>query len=175
MQISYKKAIACFKELNEKHLVWEQRQGRGLPNRIYLAEVVFAEKASFAYDCAPFSANENRPAENAAKIVFTLTIYVLAPPDEPHHRQYGLYTQMITFLSEITALSYQVAVIEFVLLQNLELFVFISLVFLQHCREIEMKSTFHFDLPHGRYYRPCRGPFFTARSTFFSLQNKGLQ
>ena len=59
MQISYRKAIACFKELTEKHLVWEQRQGRGLPNRIYLAEVVFDEKASFAYDCAPFSANEN--------------------------------------------------------------------------------------------------------------------
>ena len=65
MQISYRKAISCFKELTEKHLVWEQRQGRGLPNRIYLAEVVFAEKAAFAYDCAPFSANENRPAENA--------------------------------------------------------------------------------------------------------------
>ena len=65
MQISYRKAISCFKELTEKHLVWEQRQGRGLPNRIYLAEVVFAEKASFAYDCAPFSANENRPAEIA--------------------------------------------------------------------------------------------------------------
>ena len=46
------------------------------------------------------------------------TIYVLAPPDEPHHRQYGLYAQMITFPSEITALSYQVAVIEFVLLKN---------------------------------------------------------
>lgn len=65
MQISYRKAIACFKELTEKHLVWEQRQGRGLPNRIYLAEVVFAEKAAFSYDCAPFSANENRPAEIA--------------------------------------------------------------------------------------------------------------
>ena len=49
MQISYRKAIACFKELTEKHLVWEQRQGRGLPNRIYLAEVVFAEKAAFAH------------------------------------------------------------------------------------------------------------------------------
>lgn len=65
MQISYRKAIACFKELTEKHLVWEQRQGRGLPNRIYLVEVVFAEKTAFAYDCAPFSANESRPAENA--------------------------------------------------------------------------------------------------------------
>lgn len=76
MQISYRKAIACFKELTEKHLVWEQRQGRGLPNRIYLAEVVFAEKAAFAYDCAPFSANENRPAEIQVwkmKMIWTAT------------------------------------------------------------------------------------------------------
>ena len=65
MQVSYKKAIACFKELTEKHLVWEQRQGRGLPNRIYLAEVQFSEKAAFSYDCAPFSAKESRPAELA--------------------------------------------------------------------------------------------------------------
>ena len=65
MQVSYKKAIACFKELTEKHLVWEQRQGRGLPNRIYLAEVQFSEKAAFSYDCAPFSAKESRPAEMA--------------------------------------------------------------------------------------------------------------
>lgn len=68
MQISYKKAIACFKELTEKHLVWEQRQGRGLPNRIYLAEVQFSEKAAFSYDCVPFSADErdeSRPAEMA--------------------------------------------------------------------------------------------------------------
>ena len=55
MQISYRKAIACFKELTEKHLVWEQRQGRGLPNRIYLAEVAFAEKAAFA------TASRSRP------------------------------------------------------------------------------------------------------------------
>ncbi len=65
MQISYKKAIACFKELTEKHLIWEQRQGRGLPNRIYLAEVQFSEKAAFSYDCAPFSADESKPAEMA--------------------------------------------------------------------------------------------------------------
>ena len=73
----------------------------------------------------------NRRTENAAEIVFALTIYVLAPPDEPHHGQYGLYAQMITFLSEITALSYQVAVIEFVLLQNRELSALVSLAFLQ--------------------------------------------
>ena len=65
MQITYRKAISCFKELTEKHLIWEQRQGRGLPNRIYLAEVEFGEKAAFSYDCAPFSADESRPAETA--------------------------------------------------------------------------------------------------------------
>lgn len=64
MQISYRKAIACFKELAAHHLIWEQRQGRGLPNRIFLAEVVPEEKVSYAYDCAPFSPAP-RPAENA--------------------------------------------------------------------------------------------------------------
>ena len=65
MQVSYRRAIACIKELTEKNLIWEQRQGRGLPNRIYLAEVQFSEKAAFSYDCAPFSADESRPAEMA--------------------------------------------------------------------------------------------------------------
>ena len=65
MQISYRKAIACIKELTEKNLIWEQRQGRGLPNRIYLAKVKLSEKAAFSYDCAPFSADESRPAEMA--------------------------------------------------------------------------------------------------------------
>ena len=55
MQVSYRKAISCFKELADRKLVWEQRQGRGLPNRIFLAEVALDEKASYAYDCAPFS------------------------------------------------------------------------------------------------------------------------
>ncbi len=65
MQVSYRRAIACIKELTEKNLIWEQRQGRGLPNRIYLAEVQFSEKAAFSYDCTPFSADESRPAEMA--------------------------------------------------------------------------------------------------------------
>lgn len=54
MQISYRKAIACFKELAGKGLIWEQRQGRGLPNRIFLAQVQAEEKSAFSYDCAPF-------------------------------------------------------------------------------------------------------------------------
>ena len=64
MQVSYRKAISCFKELADRKLIWEQRQGRGLPNRIFLAEVELDEKASYAYDCAPFSP-ESRPAETA--------------------------------------------------------------------------------------------------------------
>lgn len=39
MQISYKKAIACFAELQDARLIWEVRRGRGLPNHIYLAQV----------------------------------------------------------------------------------------------------------------------------------------
>ncbi|WP_297283053.1 replication initiator protein A [uncultured Agathobaculum sp.] len=49
MQVSYRKAIACFKELAQRHLLWEQRQGRGMPNRIFLAEVQLNEKAAYAY------------------------------------------------------------------------------------------------------------------------------
>lgn len=64
MQVSYRKAITCFKELADKQLLWEQRQGRGLPNRIFLAEVQPDEKASYAYDCAPFC-SAPRPAEIA--------------------------------------------------------------------------------------------------------------
>lgn len=64
MQISYRKAISCFKELADRKLIWEQRQGRGLPNRIFLAEVELDEKSAYAYDCAPFSP-EPRPAETA--------------------------------------------------------------------------------------------------------------
>ena len=64
MQVSYRKAISCFKELAQKRLLWEQRQGRGMPNRIFLAEVQLNEKAAYAYDCAPFCP-ASRPAEIA--------------------------------------------------------------------------------------------------------------
>jgi len=43
MQISYKKAISCFAELQSAGLICEERRGRGMPNRIYLAQV----------ECAP--------------------------------------------------------------------------------------------------------------------------
>lgn len=64
MQVSYRKAITCFQELAQRHLLWEQRQGRGMPNRIFLAEVQLDEKAAYAYDCAPFCPAP-RPAEIA--------------------------------------------------------------------------------------------------------------
>lgn len=64
MQVSYRKAISCFKELADRCLIWEQRQGRGLPNHIFLAEVELDEKTSYTYDCAPFSP-ECRPAKMA--------------------------------------------------------------------------------------------------------------
>ena len=64
MQISYRKAIRYFRELAQKHLLWEQRQGRGLPNHIFLAEVQFNGKAACTYDCAPFCPAP-RPAEMA--------------------------------------------------------------------------------------------------------------
>lgn len=61
MGISYKKAIACFKELVTASLIWEQRLGRGSANQIYLADVNLSEEDADKTDIAPFS----RPAETA--------------------------------------------------------------------------------------------------------------
>lgn len=36
LSVSYKKAIAVFKELIESGLLYEERQGRGLPNKLYV-------------------------------------------------------------------------------------------------------------------------------------------
>lgn len=52
MHVSYKKAIASFKELQDANLIWEQRRGRGLPNHIYLADV--RHETSESYQSAPF-------------------------------------------------------------------------------------------------------------------------
>lgn len=54
MQISYRKAIECFKELAKAELIWEQRLGRGSANRIYLAAVSFAEQENASNTSAPF-------------------------------------------------------------------------------------------------------------------------
>lgn len=55
MQTGYKKAIACFKELADRRLIWECRPGRGKPNRIFMADVTISPSAARTYDCAPFS------------------------------------------------------------------------------------------------------------------------
>lgn len=61
MQVSYKRAIASFKELQDANLIWEQRRGRGLPNHIYLADV--EHETPQTYQSAPFCDEPARPAE----------------------------------------------------------------------------------------------------------------
>ena len=65
MQISYKKAIACFKELVAAGLVWERRVGRGNANQIYLALVELPAEDAAQHNAAPFGNDNTRPAETA--------------------------------------------------------------------------------------------------------------
>ena len=53
--ISYRKAIACFKELLAANLIWEQRIGRGNANHIYLAAVSLSENDTVTHESAPFT------------------------------------------------------------------------------------------------------------------------
>ena len=47
--ITYKKAIAAFKELIEAKLITEQRCGRGMPNKIFIVKVEMTEKQAKKY------------------------------------------------------------------------------------------------------------------------------
>ncbi|MDR3767047.1 MAG: replication initiator protein A, partial [Butyricicoccus sp.] len=73
MQVSYKKAIACFAELQDAKLIWEVRRGRGLPNHIYLAQVEHAlpprsPGASILEPCAePAGLEESENFEQSAE------------------------------------------------------------------------------------------------------------
>lgn len=63
MRVSYKKAIACFKELAQAGLIWEKRCGRGFANQIYLAKIETPEvddPVDSSYECAPFIAPEKQ-------------------------------------------------------------------------------------------------------------------
>lgn len=60
--ISYRKAIACFKELLAANLIWEQRVGRGSANRIYMAAVDLSEENAAKHDSAPFGSRSAEPA-----------------------------------------------------------------------------------------------------------------
>lgn len=64
MQVSYKKAIDCFKELADAHLIWERRPGRGHANQIYLASVKLTPNDVEKHTGAPFTVNDLRCAEN---------------------------------------------------------------------------------------------------------------
>ena len=66
MQISYRKAIECFKELAAVDLIWERRLGRGNANQIYLALVRLEKGDAEAHTSAPFSGGKPRPAKPAS-------------------------------------------------------------------------------------------------------------
>ena len=62
LNISYKKAIAAFKELIEHRLLVEQRQGRGYPNLLYVLKAELADE-----DAAEFLDSLDEPAESSAE------------------------------------------------------------------------------------------------------------
>lgn len=66
MQISYRKAIECFKELAAVDLIWERRLGRGNANQIYLALVRLEETDAEAHNSAPFGGGKPKPAKPAS-------------------------------------------------------------------------------------------------------------
>ena len=67
MQVSYRKAIECFKELVAAGLIWERRMGRGIANQIYLAVVRLEDKDAGEHNSAPFSPAPPRPAKPAGQ------------------------------------------------------------------------------------------------------------
>ena len=85
--------------------------------------------------------------------------------------QYRLHAQMIAFCFEITARSYQVAVIDFIKLQNMKQFLLFLRGFIRLLSQMIIKSQFYFALSHRRYYRLCERAFFTAWFSALGLQN----
>lgn len=71
LHISYKKAINAFKELIGADLLWEERQGRGYPNLLYVlkAEVTDADAAAFSgrfEDIGPAAESGGEPCPEQA-------------------------------------------------------------------------------------------------------------
>lgn len=62
LNISYKKAIAAFKELIEHRLLVEQRQGRGYPNLLYVLKAELADE-----DATEFLDSLDEPEESSAE------------------------------------------------------------------------------------------------------------
>lgn len=63
MQISYRKAISCFKELTAASLIWERRLGRGNANQIYLAEITVPETPSKTCESGTSKPTESAPLD----------------------------------------------------------------------------------------------------------------
>ena len=62
MGVSYRKTIACMKELLEAGLIWEHRVGRGNANHIYMAAVELSEESANKHDSAPFFSRSAKSA-----------------------------------------------------------------------------------------------------------------
>ena len=68
MQVSYRKAIAVFKELAACNLIWERRCGRGEANQIYLAAVELSDHEGSSQGSAPFLPSPGEEEARAAKM-----------------------------------------------------------------------------------------------------------
>lgn len=71
LNISYRKAIAAFKELIEANLLFEERQGRGYPNLLYVlkAEISDEDAAEFSEEYhSELEENEEKEPENPDEI-----------------------------------------------------------------------------------------------------------
>ncbi len=74
MQVSYKKAISCFVELQDAGLIHEERRGRGMPNQIYLIQIECPVEAENAVDSeSSESTNDSaiNPAETESPVAET--------------------------------------------------------------------------------------------------------
>lgn len=94
MGISYRKAIACCKELLAARLIWEHRVGRGNANRIYMAAVTLSDDSACSHDAAPFSASEETQPDESASVRDADSVgLVNAEADaEPTSMRHGLAT-----------------------------------------------------------------------------------
>ena len=71
LNISYRKAIAAFKELIEAKLLYEERQGRGYPNLLYVLKAEVSDEEAIGFSEEYYSEpeeNEEKEPENPDEI-----------------------------------------------------------------------------------------------------------
>ncbi|WP_077534366.1 replication initiator protein A [Massiliimalia massiliensis] len=83
LNISYKKAIAAFKELIRNGLLYEQRQGRGFPNLLYVlkAELQDSEAEEFSKEFGEASEEMEQPEQSPEQTSYAGS---LRPSDLAH-------------------------------------------------------------------------------------------